>query len=131
MQQRRGLHARNGCDPPQELVVHVPGRGRRVAGEAHVRLEHRHAVHGIADAQRSRRRHLLQEDARAAEQQHGDRHLNDDQRVLQREPPMIDRLQPLVAQCLQEVDPVALSAGARPNATPVTSDSAIAKASTR
>ena len=54
VQQRRGLHARNGGDPPQELVVDVPGRGRRVAGEAHVGLEHGHAVHGIADAQRSR-----------------------------------------------------------------------------
>ena len=105
VRQRRGLHAGNGGDPPQQFVVHVRGRGRRVAGEARVRLEHGHAVDGIADAPRSRRRELLQEDARAAEQQHGDRDLNDDQRVLQREPPMIDRRHPLVAQCRQEVDP--------------------------
>ncbi len=73
----------------------------------------------------------LQEDARAAEQQHRDRHLEDDERILQREPAMIDGLRPLVAQRRQQSTLVALSAGARPNATPVTSDSAIAKASTR
>jgi hypothetical protein len=53
------LHARNGGDTPQQFVVDVHDRGRRVAGEARVRLEHGHAVDGIADAPLSCRRQLL------------------------------------------------------------------------
>ena len=50
----------------------------------------------------------LHDAPRPSEQQHGDGHLNDDEPVLQRQAPEIDRLQPFVAQILQQVYPCGL-----------------------
>jgi hypothetical protein len=83
----------------------VLGMGHRVAGEAAVRLEHRHAVHGIAERVRPLCVRPLQENAGGAEQQDRHRHLKDDQRVLQRQPPGRDALRTvLAAKHRQQVD---------------------------
>ena len=100
------MHAGNRSDPASNLLEHVARRRRGVTRVARVRFEHRDAVDRKADALGLGSAQHLEEDAGSAKQhdRHGD--LEHDERVLEREPPVLRRSRLAVAaQRRHQFDP--------------------------
>ena len=104
--QRGGLHSGNRGHAIQQLLQQTGLIGGLVHDVPRVGLDHRDAVHGIADALGPAGGHHLQRQAGPGQQEHRHGHLEHHERVLQAEPALAGPADlAVVAQRLPQLDP--------------------------